>query len=316
MSFRFIIAALCLLIQIAKANPNLPAVSVVAGSIIERHLMTNGDWNLYVEVNAENQKINGWIYYDPETQIQNWIFFDSEFDETRNLQLATQFKVKHFAPNSNFLSAMPAQGSFELVKDLATEDELVIPQNSNTAKANNEQRKSDYPLIPDHKNWSSQCTNFIDQQGNINAWGTTVIQTINRYPEYLQSVVHDLPQYCPNFSKFNKQERENFWVWFVAAMAMRESSCKPNAKAKGPNGTAAGLLQLHLNKEFAYHTDCKNTHALDPHQNLSCGGAMLDRQFIRYNRIFLAKGSYWEVLQTDSSGSGVRRLVAQYRPCF
>lgn len=306
---------LCIFTQPAFAINSTQSASVIEGSIIERHLMKNGDWNLYVEVIDENQKVNGWVSYNPEVDYQNWKFFDNEFDETKNLQLADFFKIKGAMPNSKLLTANPNQETYELVRPLAAEDEF-IPKAKTNLDPNAEQRKSDYPLVPDHKNWSSGCTQFIDQNGNINSWGITVIQTVNRYPEYLQSIVNDLPQYCPNFEKFNKHERENFWVWFIAAMAMRESSCKPNAKAKGPNGTAAGLLQLHLNKEHAYHADCKNTNALDPHQNLSCGGAMLDRQFIRYNRIFLAKGSYWEVLQTDSSGGGVRRLISQYRPCF
>jgi hypothetical protein len=330
MSFKFITVVLCLFCNLSYANNNSkgPQASpeatsaslssfsntVIIGKIFERHLMQNGDWNLLVEIKNQDQTISGWVYYNPETDYKSWQFFDTNHDLTKNMVLAESLEIQNNKPNSELLKATPKPGQFELVNPLAEEDDYRLPVPAKTNSAS-EERKSDYPLVPDHKNWGSGCANFIDEQGNINAWGLTVIEAVNRYPEYLNSISQDMLNYCPNFIKFNKAEKENFWVWFIAAMAMRESGCRPDAKAKGPNGIAAGLLQLHLHKEYAYHKDCKTTNALEPQQNLSCGSAMFDTQLIRYNRMFLARGSYWEVLQTDSSGNGVRKLIAQYRPC-
>jgi hypothetical protein len=322
MSFRFITAVLCLLGNFGFANNSFnsdrnsyKAQTTIVGKIFERHLMQNGDWNLFVELQDENQMISGWVYYNPETDYSNWNFFDADRDATRNMELAETLEVLNVTPNSDFLKASANVGEYEIVKSISEEEDFQISANSKFG-SESEQKKSKIPLVPDHKNWSAQCVNFIDTQGNINSWGIAVIEAVNRYPEYFSEIAQDMPNYCPNFAKFNKTEKENFWIWFIASMAMRESACKPEAKAKGPNGTAAGLLQLHLNKEYAYHKDCKNTHALQPLENLSCGAAMFDAQLIRYKKMFLARGSYWEVLQTDSSGNGVRKLLALYRPCY
>jgi hypothetical protein len=321
MSYRFIIPVLCLLTNLCFANKESDYTTdpQIQGKILERRLLPNGDWNLFVEVISEDEKTAGWVYYNPESDYTNWSFYDSDYDLTKNMELAENFNIRNSKLNSNLLKSTPENIKYKIVKPLSEEDDFqktIEPENTKQEKAHKgEKRKSLYPIIPDHKNWSAQCNNFIDSQGNINSWGQTVINAVNRYPEYLNSITQDMQKYCPNFSSFNKSEKENFWVWFIASMAMRESSCNPDTKAKGPNGTAAGLLQLHLNKEYAYHKDCKSTHALNPHENLSCGSAMFDTQLIRYNRMFLAHGSYWEVLQTDNSGNGVRKLLALYRPC-
>lgn len=315
MSFKFISAVLCLFCNFGFANNNTSAGATIRGKIFERHLMQNGDWNLLVSIEDRAQKISGWVYYNPETDYKSWQFFDLDQDHTRNMELAETFETQNVQPNSEFLKATASTNQFKLIKPLSEEDDALIYEHKKARPAN-EQRSSDYPIVPDHKNWGTLCTNFIDEQGNINAWGLTVIVAVNRYPEYLNSIAQDMLNYCPNFNKFNKAQKENFWVWFIASMAMRESACRPDVKAKGPNGTAAGLLQLHLNKEYAYHKDCKTTNALAPHQNLSCGAAMFDTQLIRYNKMFLSRGSYWEVLQTDNSGNGVRKLLSLYRPCY
>lgn len=316
MSFKFITVVLCLLGNLSFANntSNVSTQASIEAKIFERHLLQNGDWNLLVEIQDENHTISGWVYYNPETEYNNWTFFDSDHDNTRNMELAETLKIQNVKPNSEFLKATPSTEQFELVLPLSEQEDF-RPNNFNQINQSSESRKSEYPIVPDHKYWGAGCTNFIDEQGNINSWGNTVIEAINRYPEYLNSGTQDMQVYCPSFAKFSKAEKENFWVWFIASMAMRESGCKPEARAKGPNGIAAGLLQLHLHKEYAYHKDCKSTNALEPHQNLSCGSAMLDTQFIRYNKMFLAHGSYWEVLQTDKSGNGVRRLLSFYKPC-
>jgi hypothetical protein len=315
MIFKFITVILCLLCNLGFANNevNQPKYNSINGKIIERHLLENGNWNLFIELNDE-EKTSGWVDFNPEIDFRDWKFYDLDHDLTKNMELSETLEIQNKTPNSNFLKATPRTESFKLIKPLSEEDDLRPLQiNKITPKAN--QRKSYYPLIPDRKNWSYGCTNFIDEQGIINSWGLSVIQAINRYPEYLSSGSKDMQNYCPNFSKFNKSEKENFWVWFIAAMAMRESACRPDVKAKGPNGTAAGLLQLHLHKEYAYHEHCQDTNALIPHENLNCGTAMFDAQLIRFNRMFLSNGSYWQVLQTDISGNGVRKLISLYRPC-
>lgn len=178
--------------------------------------------------------------------------------------------------------------------------------------------QSRHPFVPKKLGANTACTKFIGADGEFGPWGTYLMGKLSpgQHPSLFAENQADLAKVCPNFSSMNVEEKKNFWVWLVASMANYESSCKEKIKAKGVNGIAAGLLQLHLGKEYAY--GCKRgINSLDARDNLECGMTILNRDIKRTGKIFPSKNNYWHVLRPQSGpGSRTLRMARQYRPCF
>jgi len=50
---------------------------------------------------------------------------------------------------------------------------------------------------------------------------------------------------CPRFRQFNDDQKLNFWIWYVAALARTESDCGLNTyNPKDPHGVSVGELQI------------------------------------------------------------------------
>ncbi|RYZ96192.1 MAG: hypothetical protein EOP11_23825 [Proteobacteria bacterium] len=164
---------------------------------------------------------------------------------------------------------------------------------------------------------SGACNRFIGGDGSFGAWGTYLMGKLNRaeHPN-LFAAAADTARVCPKFSKMGDDERKNFLTWFVASMAAFESGCNEKVKARGVNGTAAGLLQLHLGKEANY--GCRRgMNSLDARANLECGLHMLDNDVARTRKLFPSGGGYWQVLRPQSApGKRTLRVTKAYGPCF
>lgn len=176
--------------------------------------------------------------------------------------------------------------------------------------------KSQHPLNPGKLGVSSNCTRFIDSNGNFGSWGSYVMNRLSKseHPN-LFAPAADVGSVCPKFAKMSDQQKKNFLTWFVASMAAFESSCNEKVKAKGVNGTAAGLLQLHLGKEHNY--GCKRgMNSLNAQANLECGLLMLDNDVARTRKLFPGKNNYWQVLRPQTSpGKKTLRVTRAYGPC-
>ena len=178
--------------------------------------------------------------------------------------------------------------------------------------------KSRHPFVPRALGANTACTNFITAKGEFGAWGAYLMGRLSasEHPYLFNANVADLGKVCPRFSAMNTEERKNFWVWLLASMANYESSCNEKVKAKGVNGTAAGLLQLHLGKEHNY--GCRSgINSLRARDNLECGLTILNRDIKRTGKIFPGRNNYWHVLRPQS-GPGARtlRMARKYSPCF
>lgn len=178
--------------------------------------------------------------------------------------------------------------------------------------------KSRHPFNPGKLGANTACTRFIGTDGRFGSWGAYLMTKLNpnEHPHLFAENQGDLGTVCPRFASMNIQEKKNFWVWLATSMANYESSCNERVKAKGVNGTAAGLLQLHLGKEYNY--GCRRgINSLSARDNLECGMTILNRDVRRTGKIFPSKDNYWHVLRPQS-GPGARtlRMARQYRPCF
>lgn len=135
---------------------------------------------------------------------------------------------------------------------------------------------------PANRNWRANVLNELTEQ---------------KYPLFFSPKGgSDLIKYCPNFTNLSVDEKKIIYLRLVDAMVFFESSCNVSANAKGPNGTAYGLLQLHLGREQDYQRNCRQNDSKSSSRSLSCGFSMLHDQVDQHNKIFF-DGSYWEVLR-------------------
>lgn len=79
---------------------------------------------------------------------------------------------------------------------------------------------------------------------------------------------------CPNWPNLTVDEREHFWVWTIASIAWKESTC--NAKSRNgnaTNGVAVGLLQLDEKPKARSWRgkNCSVKTVTDPQNNIKCG---------------------------------------------
>ncbi len=178
--------------------------------------------------------------------------------------------------------------------------------------------RSQYPMDQTRLGMASLCSSFIDASGNFGAWGTYLMGRLNpaSHPNLFRTNVGDMPQICPRFSRMSVEAKKNFWVWLIASMANNESSCRERITARGVNGTAAGLLQLHKGQEHRY--GCKaGMNSLRALENLECGLTILDNDIDRTERVFPRANNYWEVLRLQTrAGQRTLRLAKAYAPCF
>lgn len=177
--------------------------------------------------------------------------------------------------------------------------------------------KSRQGLNPGKLGVSSACNRFITSDGRFGPWGSYLMGRLNRgeHPN-LFAATSDMGRVCPKFSRMGDDEKKNFVTWLVASMAAFESGCNEKVKARGVNGTAAGLLQLHLGKEHNY--GCRRgMNALNAQANLECGLHMLDNDVARTRKLFPSAGNYWQVLRPQSApGRRTLKVTKAYGPCF
>lgn len=161
------------------------------------------------------------------------------------------------------------------------------------------------------------CQKIIQRDGSYGPWGEHIYRTLSpeKQPALFQKNLSDMPDLCPKFSSMDDEEKRKFWVWVFMAMADRESSCRERITARGPNGTAAGVLQLHLGSEGNYGCP-SGTRALVATESFSCGARMLNNYVRKTHSLFANVGStYWQVLHKNSDGARTRAIIRGYGGC-
>lgn len=173
-----------------------------------------------------------------------------------------------------------------------------------------------FPLTPGI-GMAANCQNFVTKTGALGPWGSFIASTISPQTHpYLFKPAKDMSKVCPNFKSMSDSEKERFWIWLVAAVASNESSCTERVKAKGVRGaTAAGLMQMHLGKEYLYK--CKRgINSLKARDNLECGITILNNDIRRTGSVFPVKGNYYDTLRIKRPpGQHTLKLVRKYKPC-
>lgn len=190
----------------------------------------------------------------------------------------------------------PAEQSLEQIRDI---------QNILTVDANAENIFD----INEIMNFADRCEPFAGEQ-DLGKWGFIIVNQMHRERyEELYKGSPDLVRVCPNYHGLNDDGKELVWVMILNAMAHLESSCDKTSKAKGPNGSLVGLLQLHRGRENAYAEGCRVGDGNTPAGTFRCALSMINGQLERDDALFSRK-SYWDVLRPQARSQKYLKVQA------
>ncbi len=151
---------------------------------------------------------------------------------------------------------------------------------------------------------SEKCISFMNKDQLLGTWGMNIARFIinnsRSFPLLLQG--GQISKTCPRYNELNTAQKSAVIVLILTAIAHFESSCKPVAKTKGPNGIAYGLFQLHKGKEQFYDSNrqfCERNSSSNPILASQCAISMLERQLEKNNGVLFSNKSYWDVLRPN-----------------
>lgn len=170
-------------------------------------------------------------------------------------------------------------------------------------------------------------------------WTEYAQDAVSRIGQDLIKGPSDVATFCPMYDRLGTQDRINFWVQLVAAMAKYESGFNPASRmietsmghdpVTGAPTSSEGLMQISYSDERVYRSvlplgvcdfdyladkklnvkDLRRT-ILDPQKNLTCAIGILNRQVQRKGKIAIANGAYWAVIKTDRSSNKLPQIRA------
>lgn len=226
-------------------------------------------------------------------------------------------------------------------QESSAENNSTINQDKTTINrkisSENNNKLLDHSLIKlnDRTLWSPNCYNFIDNRGNYGPWAKAIQKSfteggnfdgagISKSASWLvgeySSQIGDLDRGIKintKFKNYSQQNKIDFFIYYAAAVAMTESTCRPTQAAKGPNGTAIGLWQLHKGRTNNYADNvCGNFNETNGSLNVVCGLKMLN-YYVKSNKNSDNKlfwdGNYWETMHMKRpSGKKTYGLIKKY----
>lgn len=152
---------------------------------------------------------------------------------------------------------------------------------------------------PAHRNWRSSALAELDPSKFPKFFATSI----------KNGAASDLLKYCPNYPNLEDEQKKTILIRIVDAMVFFESTCNISARAKGPNGIAYGIFQLHYGREDDYARDCRRYDSKSPIRSIACALDMLHDQVENTQRIFFS-GSYWDVLRPRGQTRKADRIAS------
>ena len=153
---------------------------------------------------------------------------------------------------------------------------------------------------------SDECLIFLNKNDFLGPLGFTISKNFVEHNSSLRELVHggEINNYCRNYSAMSLKQKSMVWVLVLAVVAHYESSCQVRARAKGPNGVANGLYQLHLGLEQDYdggQGTCGKNASSNPVASSQCALGMLNYQMQKWNGHLFNNKSYWDVLRPNGA---------------
>lgn len=151
-------------------------------------------------------------------------------------------------------------------------------------------------------------------------------------PKLLTTNVYEDDWLCPGLNQMTKNERLNFWTYFLSLMALHESGLKTAAKytesfadSQGRRVISRGLLQISIESSKGYN--CGMTAEAELHnemKNLTCGLRIISRWVANDFRTAYwiqptARGAsrYWSVLRkaNKNSWNDIEKKITSLKVC-
>ncbi|MBL7543169.1 MAG: hypothetical protein JNL11_05100 [Bdellovibrionaceae bacterium] len=173
------------------------------------------------------------------------------------------------------------------------------------------------PVMQEQSSLNSKyyCEEFSIKPPKHRNWRSSALAELNpsKFPKLFETNIEngaasDLLKYCPNYPNLEDEQKKIILIRIVDAMVFFESTCNINARAKGPNGTAYGIFQLHYGREDDYARDCRRYDSKSPIRSIACALDMLHDQIENTQKVFFS-GSYWDVLRPRGQAKKAGRIA-------
>lgn len=177
----------------------------------------------------------------------------------------------------------------------------------------------------------ADCSGFVNSEGKFGPRGKIIVNHINSMGSKALFYRKDLlgaQLVCPNWANLSNEQRAYFWVWFIAGLSWKETTCGANTvNSNATHGTAVGLLQMNQNRSDRHWrggssgNSCAVANVKPDDANLKCGLEILNEQLKGQNGIYEGNGAlygrsahaYWQDIRR--SNSTVIRMMADFPPC-
>ena len=160
------------------------------------------------------------------------------------------------------------------------------------------------------------CEEFSIKPPNLRNWRENALAELSpsKFPKLFEHQIKkgaptDLLKYCPNYPNLRDDQKKLIIMRILDAMVFFESTCISTARAKGPYGTAFGILQLHYGREDDYARQCRKYDSKSPKRSINCALDMLHDQIENTQRIF-SSGSYWDVLRPRGQAKKAYKIAS------
>lgn len=178
----------------------------------------------------------------------------------------------------------------------------------------------------------ANCSKFVQSDGRPGVLGRTIIEHISSMgskAQFFRNDLNGISSICPKWNTLQKEIKANFWVWFIAAISRKETTCGAATVNKAAtHGVAVGHLQLNQNKKDrswrggTSGKSCAATDIANEANNIKCGLEILNEQLKGKSGIYEGSGelfgrranSYWQALRTKTGGK-VIEMVKHFPHC-
>lgn len=184
--------------------------------------------------------------------------------------------------------------------------------------------KSKYAFTKGYSAKGANCKLFVKDNGELGEHGKILV---NHLPNIKNSKLFDnnlgrMNEVCPKWSKFSKIDKEYFWVWFFASIALAESTCRNNYKSKAVNGMGIGYFQLDAPKSARSwkggkdNKACRVASIVGAKENITCALEIFNEQLRGKASEFKGNGnlfdkktnSYWQKLRYSDGDEIIERV--------
>lgn len=187
------------------------------------------------------------------------------------------------------------------------------------------------PLSAAYSAKGADCSSFIRADGSLGALGSTIVNHIQEVntSKFLENNLPGVQSFCPRWPQLTKTEKEYFWVWLMAAISFKETTCGANKiNRAATHGTAIGHLQLNKTRKDRYWrggdsgNSCGAQDIAPDQANIKCGLEILNEQLKGRDGAYQGNGnlfgrganSYWQHLRLRNGG-GIIKLLRDYPLC-